>query len=747
MKLIAMTTAGVIATALASPASAQNTNSATQSPPTSTAEPADKGGVEDVIVTATRTGETRAQQTPLSIAVFSSERLTGAMVNNMKDLVSLIPNVSVSQTTANAQIYVRGIGSNNVNAGSDPDVTVQVDGVYLGRPYAQFADFIDVDRVEVLRGPQGTLYGRNAVGGTINVVSRKPSDTFAAKMMLTGGTYDLFQAQGYVSGPIVEDKIQAGITGNYYRHDPYEKNIVPGGRDINNANRGGVRFQLRITPTDSLEFITRADYNKTDEDYEAFSHTLAPIGYTPLANSILGDYSKVAVNDPQHLSSEIWGVSQEINWRVSSALSFKSLTAYRRQAFTAVSDNDSTEVAVNRNTQNDVARDFSQEFDINLNVHRLDAVFGAYYFHENEPFYNEAFSPPSAGTTAPRSGVTQVNAYAQVRSKAVFAQGTFHLTDTLGLTAGLRYTHDEKTLNQNYARLSLNPATPNLVLASFVGTSAPTFHAFTPKFGIDWKVRPSVMLYVSATRGYKSGGVNSAASNLVSLNFGPESIWSFEGGIKSEWLDHHLRFNATLFRYNYKNLQVQSLLGPGIIAIGNAASSRVQGLELETIAKPVHNLTLTANLAFLDAKYLSFPQASVAAALVPFVTGSPNYNPATTTYDASGNRLNLAPKFSMTTSAEYSVPVGAGSVFLRGDLFHQSRAFYDATNVPIMSQKAYELVNLSAGFRRGSSFGIQVVAKNVTQTRYLFAFAANSVVPTGHAGDPRTFAIQLTKGW
>src|ERR1700733_3007107 len=229
-------------------------------------------GLEEIVVTATKTGETQLQKTPLAISAFSADQLNNSVVNNVRDLVSLTPSLNVSQATASAQIYIRGIGSNNVFNGSDPDVTVQSDGVYIARAFSQFSDFIDVDRVEVLRGPQGTLYGRNAVGGTINIISRLPSDEFEAKALVAGGTYDQGQAQGYVSGPLVPDLLQGSLSANYLRHDGYVENVVPGQPDVGNANRGGVRGQLRFAPGEVLEATTRLDWSKTDENMDAYSH-------------------------------------------------------------------------------------------------------------------------------------------------------------------------------------------------------------------------------------------------------------------------------------------------------------------------------------------------------------------------------------------------------------------------------------------------------------------------------------------
>ena len=708
--------------------------------------PEDDGHLSDIVVTATRTGETSAQRTPLAVSVFSAERLNSSLVNNVKDLVALTPNLNVAQATSNAQIYIRGIGTNNVFNGSDPDVTVQVDGVYLARAYAQFSDFVDVQRIEVLRGPQGTLYGRNSVGGTLNIISRAPSQTFEAKALLTGGTYGLAQGQAYVSGPIA-DGVFASLTGNYIRRDSFVDNIGPS-HDLNNANRGGVRGQLRFTPDPKLDITLRADWNRVDEYFDSYDHLLAPVAFSPLATSTVGDYSKAAINVDQRNRQTLWGVAGEVNYRLSDAVSLKSLTAYRFGKYDLLNDNDGTEQTVNTTRQFDRSRQFSQEFNLNVDVARFKGVAGLFYFHETENSIATVATPPSA-ITAPASAVyVVVTPLSKVRSLAAFAQGTYHITDTLGLTIGARYTEDRKSLQQSYVRTSLNPATTGNLLYNFQADVDRTFSAFTPKFGIDWQVAPTVLVYASATRGFKSGGTNYAAASIAALSFNPETIWSYEGGIKSDWFDRRLRVNLTGFKYDYKDLQVQQVLGPGNVAIANAATADVKGLEIEVTGKPAPGLTLGTNLAFLDARYGNFTRASVPGALRPYVAGDPRYSAASGTFNASGNRLNAAPEFSLSASAQYDHDLGHGKAFLRSEFYHQSRVFYDPSNAAISGQKAYDTVNLSIGYNDANAgWGVQVVGKNVLQERYLITIAANGVVPGGIAAAPRTVAIQLSKSW
>ena len=744
----------LLAALAASPARVQTAPSVVSAAPIAASDsiaPTNDGSqIGDIVVTATKTGATKAQNTPIALTVFSNDQLTASGVTNIKDLVSLSPSLNLAQTTASAQIYIRGIGSNNVFNGSDPDVTVQVDGVYLARAYAQFADYIDIERIEVLRGPQGTLYGRNAVGGTLNVSSRKPGDTFEGRAQLTLGTYKNVQIQGFVSGPLIPGVLQASVSGNYIRHDGYVENIVPGRDRQGNADRGGVRGQLRFTPGVDVEAITRADYNRGNERFMGSSLQLVAVPYAPLASSIVGDYSKTALNEDQRNKTRSAGISEDINIRLSPVLQLRSISAYRFNHYAVNNDTDGTEIGANRTLQSDSSRQYSQEFNLTTNLSHFDGVVGLFYFHEREESNNTSITVPSVATTAAASALASVSPISLVDSYAAFGQGTYHMTPRLNVTVGLRYTIDKKHLIQDSERTSLNPATlgQNFAGFPFFADAKRDFHALTPKFGIDWKAVDGVLLYVSATRGFKSGGTNFGASNVLALSYGPETIWSYEGGIKSDFFDRRLRINLAAFKYDYSDLQVQAQIAPGLTSITNAASATVKGAEIEVTAKPNSHLVLTASYAYLDARYNAFPNAAVAAQVRPYVTGSPNYNAVSNTYDASGNRLNAAPKAAIFASAQYDFDLRGGNAFLRGEFSHRSRAYYDTTNVALFSQGAFDLINLGIGYTdKKHRWSAQLFAKNVADKQYLITVVGNAARAAGLPGAPRTVNLQLTKNF
>lgn len=695
---------------------------------------------EDIIVTATRTGASRLQDTPLAVSAFGADQLAQTQSSNIRDLAQFTPSLNISLANTSTIITLRGVGTNNINNGSDPDVTMQVDGVYIARPSAMNNDFIDVERVEVLRGPQGTLYGRNAIGGTINVISRAPTDNLAAEGVLTVGNFGLVQTQAYVSGGIVPGMVQASLSGSYTRHGDYEKNIVPGAQSgVNNANHGGIRGQLRIEPATWIDATTRADYVFQDEDLPGLYHLQALYPPAALANSILGDYTKVAINSPSTTDYHGGGVSEDINVRLADNLTLKSISAIRWNDYSIFTDNDGTELNLIRGHFAEHERQISQEFNLNGKFGPLDAIAGAYYFDEkaNTNVFAELYVPGVKINSLP---------YFKDRAKAVFGQGTLHVTPTFNLTAGLRYTTETKAIDSMVRRTFF--LTTGALLPGFPLVIAATrkFDAFTPKFGMDWKVTPDILLYASATRGYKSGGTNYAATSLATAAFGPETIWSYEGGFKADLLAHHLRVNVTAFHYDYSNLQLQSQLVPGVVTILNAASAKVDGVEAEITAKLTHSFRIDANLSGLNARYVNFPSASVPAALVPFVAADPRYNAVSGNYNAAGHRLNQAPSISGTVAAQNDFALDSGgTITARADVYFQSRTFYEPTNATVLSQAPYALINAQLGYTSaGGAWSVKLWAKNIADKHYLFAFQAPGVEPAGIAAAPRTFGLRLS---
>ena len=729
------------------PASKSTAGQTTQAPTTTATPEGETEGLRDIIVTGTKTGEQNLQRTPIAVSVVDSRLLQDQGLSTVQDIANYVPNLTFTRNTGQAIIYIRGIGSSNAAAGSDPSVTQQIDGVYIARPTAQVGDFLDVERIEVLRGPQGTLYGRNAVGGTINIISRQPTDTFTGRFRVGYGNYDEKTAEGFVAGPLANG-LSASLAGTYRQHDGYFNNIAPGAPDVGAAKRYGTRAQLRWEPGSNVDVTLRGDYQRIDDIFESYDHLLlrAPFN-APLANSLVGSFRDVAVNLAQTNEVDTGGVSLDINYRLGGGFALKSITAGRALKSRIVNDSDQTEINAQTLRVAENQRQFSQEFNLNYTGDRLQAVAGLFFFADRDEQINNNFQPPSIATPAPASAIIQAAPVIHTESYAAFVQGSFEVIDGLRAILGLRYTTENKRIDQNFTRTSLNPAT--------LGANAPGFpivfsaerkdDAFTPKFGIDYQITPTAFVYGSATRGFKSGGFNNTARAAATAGFNPEEIWAYEAGAKTQFLDRRVRVNLTGFIYDYTDLQVRQLLGPGNAFVANAASARVKGVELETLLKPSPEIQFSFNLSYLDARYRAFTTASVATSYATLIPGQrPSGVPGVNVYNASGNRLESTPKWSGVVGIDWTPRISDAYRFnAHVDVAFRGRTFFDASNIPISSQKRYGLLNANVGFGPDVGWKVEAFVKNAFDKKFYQVISGSGPEPGGIVGDPQTYGIRL----
>lgn len=676
---------------------------------------ADPSGSESevIIVTATKTGATALQQTPMAISAFSASDVERNVINDVRDLVAATPNLSVAQNAAFAQIYIRGIGSNNVFNGSDPSAAIQIDGVYNARPFSQFANFLDVERIEVLRGPQGTLYGRNAIAGVVNVISRAPSNDFEARIQLTGGNFDLTQVEAYLSGPIVNDRIQMSIAGSYLHHDSYRENVAPGVPNTDDAELYSLRAQLRVQLSDSLVATTRADMNEQEDRAMGYGKVLAP--FSPLTNSILGDFRHVAHSDATSNEVTGRGVSQEFELNISDSLALKSITAHRASRIDLRTDSDGTDSRLLISNIFEDQNQFTQELNLSGRSGALRYVAGLFYISEEirsdnliENFIANVFArfQPESRTSA----------------WAGFAQADYNLTERLSVTAGLRYTRERRTFDQRITNSSMATGMP---LPGFPLTYelSRVYDAFTPKIGLTYTA-DNYMLYASVTRGFKSGGFNMSSPQAIQ-GFDPEFLWSYEAGLRSDLFNRRLRFNLTAFYYDYSDLQVQAFIAPGVIDITNAATAEVRGLEAEAVVTPARGVRLFGSVALLDAEYGRY-------------VGPGNV-------DFSGKQLNSAPDFTANIGGQYDWSIGSIAVSARAEYRRIGRQYFTPANILIQSQGDYGLLDGSISLsRNGGHWRVSLWGKNLLDAEYVRSTAQIGPAILGRPGDPRTFGVRLT---
>jgi len=695
---------------------------------------ADTSQLQDIVVTAEKREES-LQRTPASIIARSGEALRKAGVDSTLDLATIAPGVAVTTNTASAQIYIRGIGT---NFGGDQSVALHVDGVYQVSTQGALQELLGVDRMEVLRGPQGTLYGRNATGGVVNIITRRPTMDLSAEGDLEYGNYNLFRQRALVNVPIVNDKVAMLISVVHTDRDGFRYNPYLNSR-IDDEHNWGVRGRLLIRASDNLDILLSGNYS-AENDSRTLGFKIDKNVYAPQVDLLpqLGMRGGTVPDDPNIIYSDKnsiqnykqYGGSAELDWDLGG-VKIKSLTAYQVNTRRENIDIDGTEVDYfDGQLTGSRTSWFSQELQVlSQNDGPLQWIAGIYYLRDDER-ERGVYTTPILDQLGFGSGPIGRDFNSGTRAYAGFGQFTYKIFDKLRLTVGARFSHERK-----FAVQYLNAMEALGVQA----TNSKSWNAFTPKFSIDYSPNDDVMFYASATRGFKSGGFNESASDL----FDPEYIWSYEAGARTSLLDKRLRLNATTFLYNYSNIQVmQALASPDPLTgattkVGNAASARVKGIELELQVIPLKGLELSANASLLEAKYRTYLSPNTEVAGNPIV-------------DLSGNWLPLAPQFAGILSAQYTTTVGnAGTLSVRGDLYHQSRVFFTAfnnLNDHFGQQKGYELVNAHIGFTSADKhwtlglFGRNLTNKVYKQTviRALGFFGQLDIL-----APPRTYGVEL----
>lgn len=673
-------------------------------------------GVEVVTVTASKR-ETSLQQTPLAITALSGDALNAAQVNTSSDLQLQVPSFVMSTNVIQGEAYIRGIGTDISSIAADPSVAFMIDGIYLPRLSTSLQDIYDVQRVEVVKGPLGTLYGRNATGGVVNIVTNQPDSTPSLDADVLYGNYDDFRVRIAANGAI-NDAMDARVSLIRHSRDGYVKNVFLGGT-VDPQDTWAGRGSLLVHISDDVSLQLSADFSD-DKGAPASAvrvlSTDAPALF--FGGTVTNDPYKVNENLRNTVNNNQYGYSGKLSWNAGFA-DFTSLTSFRHSSFKLILDLDGTESNWFTHEPDTQGSDtFSQEFQLASKTGgALDWILGAYYFNEDANSNYNLFLPLFAVNLNPVSTNT-TNAY------AVYGEATYHLTDQLSFTAGLRYSDEHK-------KTAVTMQTFGTPFASFAGKKS--WSAVTPKFGVQYNVDDDVMLYASATKGFKSGGFNSTAIQTPQ-SFNPEFVWSYEGGVKTTLWDGRAIFNVSAFYYDYSDLQVNKYDAVNIVTIENAAQATIKGLEIETQIKPTDALTLGANVSLLDPEYGEF------------ITIDPDH-PLLGYQNLKGNQLVRAPKFTANVSAAYTFDLESlGSLTARTNYYYRSRAYFTPYNDNAVSQEGFGLWNASLQF--DSSDGrwfTSVYMNNITdQVYYQEKARSASIVGTiGWPGTPRTFGATV----
>ena len=769
--------AGVAGLAITTPGFAQTAEQASeeaqQQPPAPEATGAanDEGqdtATGEIVVTARRTEE-NVQRVPSAVSVFNERTLDRIQATDTTGLQGAVPNLNIVQGRGSSNatnIFIRGIGQPDALQTFDPAVGVYVDDVYLSRIRGNQLDLLDLERIEVLRGPQGTLYGKNTIGGAIKFVTRKPGQDFRANASLGLGSYNQIEFKGAVSGPLGET-VAAGFSFIRSVRDGFVEDRGDD-REYNDKDTIGGRAALAFTPTDRLRFDVTADYAHDD----AKLNTGAPINdilnlFTPTVEVPLErdpddyDYTvRTTPGLPNSTKMTHWGLSGTAAYDVNDALTLKSITAYRKLKTEDYVDIDATEAEVGDVLVDVHQKQVSQEFQLTYTSDRLTGVAGLYYLKEDITSHQKAFADDLVNLTAFRgifpdvllgpsnfpTFLRTVDDDLETESLAAYANASFAVTDALRLSAGVRWTREEKDYFRTTSTFSTSPLLTSL--APFEFDRKDKWSDVSPMASIDYRFSPSTMAYLRYAKGFKSGGFNGRANEVgSSTTYDPETVDSLEAGFKTS-INRTLRFNAAVFHNNYKDFQArvseldESTVPPTpLLSVLNAGKLRIRGAEVEAAWTPVPELLIDTQIGYLDAEYKEF----VDLRFTNFEGSRAFQDPA------------FAPKWTMRFGAQYAVGLGeSGAITIGGQARYRSRHALSVDNtftnseteIEGLFQKGYWLADARVVWENTSKrYSVGVYANNLFDKLYKTdgqEFSSIGNIRTVYFGAPQTFTLRLT---
>lgn len=711
----------------------------------------DTAGVKEIIVTAQRRSDT-IQDTPLSISAVTGDDLSRSSIFDTEALAASVPGLVIQRDVV-GKVIIRGIGTENFTVGGDPGVATYVDGAYIARSSAGIFDFFDVERVEVLRGPQGTLYGRNATGGVINVISKAPTEDLEVRGTLTYGNYDTMRAEAAVSGPIT-DGVRVRVAGLYSKRDGFTRNIFPGigarGLDeLDTKDLWAVRARFDIDLGERLKLELIGDIYRDDSNPPAFWYTdntlpwQSPTSVFPRGlRTISQGYETATPGLPnlrvgQANRQDQNGITGRLTYEGDGFL-ITSVTAWRDIGFDWINDGDGLSDFLVVYFQRDESEQFSQDLQIaSSGDGPFKWILGASYLTEDsDGLYAIPLGPAFGNSTIAYLGTNETEAF------GVFAEGSYTFGD-LTVTAGLRYADEKKDATLNYlfplAGLNLNYA------------ESLSFNALTPRFVLEYQPREDLNFYASATRGFKSGGFSLLDNPLNA--FDAEKVWAYEVGMKSQFANDRVRFNLAGFLYDYTDQQLSQVTNLATLT-SNAGSSTIWGIEGEFVVIPTPGLRLEGNVAYLNAKFDEFCTTDSRNPALPrdptnctFTNGAGG---TFVTSNLAGNRLPRAPDLTAFVAATYETALGNNlDGFVRAEWQFTGDQFFSVFNRPNIAQPGYHLFNASAGISSADkTWNVQVWGRNIFDKEYFSNLFESGVldflvIPQGFVAPPATYGVTV----
>lgn len=677
--------------------------------------------IEEVIVTA-QFRQQDIQDVPISITAFTAEQLEADRLQSLEEIARFAPGFSASTFSNSSPIFaIRGATNTFSQAGASKPVGVFIDGVYVPRYSAASFDLFDLQRIEVLRGPQGTLFGRNVTGGAIQIVTARPSLADRHLQLKAGaGNFDLYEIGGLLSSPF-GDTTAGKISFSYRKRDGFAVDRF-NGRDLEDLDSLGTRGQFLIAPSESFEILLSADYSSEDNGGRSYSLVSDSTGTNFSDND--GDIRTAELRSPQTYGRDVWGASAQLDWRLGGG-TLTSISAYRRsdsRDVYSLGAGDVTLPTVSTQTLRDDTDEpdvLSQELRfVSEESDRLGYVFGLYYYNEDtgRVVGERILGADGAATLTDR--VFNVNA--ETSSYAAYADVTFHFGEKFDLRVGGRYTDERKEVLVDFLdnRVPAN---------SFLVNPDTDFSEFTPRIALSFSATDDVMLFASRTEGFTAGGFNTETNSApgVLLGFDPETIVAYEAGAKTQWFDRALVANLTLFSQEFTDKQEGFFNPTGpFFSIFNAAEATMEGVELELHWRPTEAFGVSLNYAKLDTEYDRF-----------VIPGGADF---------SGNRLQTAPESSFAIRFDYRKSLGPGSLLAGVNYSWQDDYFTGASNEPNFLIDSWSLVDATLGYEIAEgTWRIDLWGKNLADEEYVRIRGTIGAIAE-YYGPPRTYGLSVT---
>ncbi|MEM9570057.1 MAG: TonB-dependent receptor [Pseudomonadota bacterium] len=706
---------------------------------------------------------------PVAVSAVDAERLGDLGLAEFDQLARFVPGFEVQeQSPNNPGFVIRGITSDSGESNIEPRIAVFQDGISISRSRGSVVELFDLERVEVAKGPQPTLFGRGALIGGVNVIQAKPQFDFSAAATAGIGNLNEVFAEGYVTGAVVEDQLAFRLSGRLRQRDGYVESVNPNEEDFNSQDMIAVRGSLAWTPIDTLRFDLIANYQEDNPSGTSFKSGafepgpgLSTEAWDPANLNSFGDFLG---GRKLGLEREVYGLTLLTEYDISDALSLTSITGYREFESSEVFDPDGFGLPLFIFAENADGEQFSQELRLNFDVNeRLRGFVGVNYFDETgtqsvpltyderavQAFLGGFVVPPTAppvealpttnlnpdviallGTVPLKPIHNEIfTNFGETKSYEAFADVSFDVTDRFELTGGVRYTSDEKTSG---LLVELPQGPSNLTLAGiFVQDtgglieSSDEFDDVTFRVAGKYEVSDSVNIYANAARGRRPEVITASASNPTAgfTTLDAEIVDAFEAGVKSSLLDNQLNLNASIFYYDYSNFQTTEVNDQGLLEPINAGDATAEGAEIELSFEPTDRFALTASYGYNKARF----DDQVGA---PF----------------SGNKLRLSPDQTASVAAKFIVNTPLGDLSLVPSATWQSEVFFDNTERDLISQDGYALVNFNAQLDLNEYWFVSAYATNLFDEEYLID-AGNTGdafgIPTFIAGTPQFFGVRV----